>query len=170
MRVASSSSDQWETGVPASAGWVVARTRTLWRSSGGKSGRAAAAGQVVQASQTLSQETLPPARYRGRVAVEFGSDLVVGGPVGLGTAENEARPKGQPLGTGTGADQLLKQLRLTQEQADAWSFTGHWQSLPQRNGGDTKGSRKGRTTAKIGQTIKCTQQFRLIHESCETLA
>jgi hypothetical protein len=125
MRVASSSSDQWDTGVPASAGLVVARTRTLWRSSGGKSGRAAAAGQVVQASQTLSQETLPPARYRGRMAAQRGGDLVVGGSVGLGTAENKACPKSQPLGAGAGADQLLEQLGLSQEQANAWSFTGH---------------------------------------------
>src|ERR1700687_142191 len=123
MRVAKSPSDQWDTGMPASAGLGVASTMPLWRSAGGKSDRSAATGQMVEANQALAQETPPPACHGVGMAAKFGSDLVIGGPVGLGTAEDDACPKGQSLRAGAGSDQLLEQRRLTQKQAETWRFT-----------------------------------------------
>jgi len=103
----------------------VASTSTLCRSSGGKSGRAAAAGQVAQAAEAMAVEAPPPAGDGVGVAAEFVGDLVVGGLVGLGAAEDEAGAEGEALGGGAGANQLLEQLRLAQVQANARGFAGH---------------------------------------------
>src|ERR1051326_4478809 len=135
MRVARSSSDQWDTGVPASWGLVVASTKTLCRSSGGKSGRAAAAGQVAQAGEAVAVEAAAPAGDGVGIAAEFVGDLVVGRLVGLGAAEDDTGAEGEALRGGAGADQLLQQLRLAQVQVNAGGFAGHRQSLP--------GSRRG---------------------------
>ena len=83
MRRAKSSRDQCETGVPASAGLVVARTRTLWRSSGGKSPWPARPRAVLQPLQALRAEALAPARNRVGVTAEFGGHLGVGDTDGV---------------------------------------------------------------------------------------
>src|SRR5262249_28044492 len=79
---ARSSSDQCEVGTPTLAGLVVARTRTLCRSSGGKSGRAAAPGEVCQTSKALAVEAAPPLGNGAGPAAEFGRDLRIGGRLG----------------------------------------------------------------------------------------
>src|SRR5262245_5795982 len=125
MRVARSSSDQWHTGVPASSGLVVASTRTLCRSSGGKSGRAAAAGPVAQAGEAVAVEAAAPAGDGIGVTAEFVGDLVVGRLIGPGATEDDAGAEGQALRGGACADQLLQQLRFTQVQANVGGFAGH---------------------------------------------
>ena len=94
---AKSSSDQCETGTAASAGWVVARTTTWWRSSGGKSPRTTTPREVAQPLEALADKAVPPAGDGVRVAAEFVGDAEVGGLVGLGAAQDEAGPKGEAL-------------------------------------------------------------------------
>src|SRR5262245_29303370 len=110
MRRARSSSDQWETGVPVSAGLVVARTRTWWRSWGGKNPWPATPRAVEQALQPSVAEAAAPARDGVGVAAEFGGHVVVARHAGLGrgAAEDNARPQGQPLGRGACVDQLVE--------------------------------------------------------------
>src|SRR4051794_33496676 len=109
MRRARSSSDQWETGVPASVGLVVARMRTWWRSSGGKSPRSARARAIEQTFQALVPEAVAPAGDGVGVAAECGGHVVVAWhPASGGSAlEDEACPEGQPLGRRAGIDQLV---------------------------------------------------------------
>src|SRR5947209_4015380 len=107
MRVAKSSSDQWETGVSASAGLVVARTRTWCRSSGGKSGRAAAAGQVVQAVQAPPSEAAAPTRDGLGMATESGGNVVVARLGVLGTLQDDAGAEGQALRGGARLGEVL---------------------------------------------------------------
>src|SRR5271163_3836130 len=108
MRVARSSNDQCETGVPASAGLVVASTRTLWRSSGGKSPRSARPREIKETLQPLLAEAVAPARDGVGVATKLGGDVVVAWHAGLSAAENEARPESEPLRRGTGIDQPMQ--------------------------------------------------------------
>ena len=61
----------------------------------------------------------PPAGDSVGVAAKFLGDLLVGGVVGLSTAEDEACPEGQALGGGAGTDQLLQQGHFPKEQLDA---------------------------------------------------
>ena len=123
--MARSSRDQWETGVPASAGLVVASTSTLCRSSGGKSDRSAAAREVVEALQAMLLEAPPPAGDRVGVALQFGPHLQVGGFVGLGATQNESGPEGEPLGRRTGLDEGVEVLGFVHRQTKAGGFPGH---------------------------------------------
>src|SRR5258708_35690795 len=150
MRVARSSSDQWETGVPASGGLVVARTRTLWRSSGGKSGRTGAAREVVEHLEAVALETPPPLGDGIAVAAQFLGDVVVAWLVGLGAAEHQARPEGQALGRGAGVGQLLQPLPFVGGQTDTRGFTSH--GTPSRRSQETGDNRSGRVTSNAGNT------------------
>src|SRR5439155_22041845 len=105
MWKARSSSDQCEAGTPTSRGLVVARTRTLWRSSGGRGGRAAAAREVVEALEALAAEAPAPLGDGVGGAAQGGGDLLVGGLVGPGAAEDEAGAEGEGLGRGVGVGQ-----------------------------------------------------------------
>src|SRR3954452_8320630 len=108
MWKARSSSDQWEAGTPTSAGLVVARTRTLWRSWGGKSGRSATAGEVVQAVEAVTPEAAAPLGNGVGVAAELRGDVVVARDAGLwpgGAQEDESGAEGQGLGRGVGVGQ-----------------------------------------------------------------
>ena len=102
------------------AGWscasvlVVARLTTWSRSSGGKAPGAAGAGGVAEAAQAVGGEALAPLADGVAVAVEFGGDGLVGGPVRGRGPEDEAAAQGQGLGGGAGPDQgfeLLAGLR-----------------------------------------------------------
>src|SRR5580700_771808 len=100
MWKARSSSDQRAVGKPTSAGFVVARQRSLWRSSGGKSGRSAGAGQVLQSGQALASEAPTPLGDRVGVAAEFTGNMIVAGLIRSGTAQDQSSAKGQGLGRG----------------------------------------------------------------------
>src|ERR1700683_1301989 len=100
MRVAKSSKDQCETGGSASWGLVVTRTKTLGRSSGGKSPRSARAREIVQAFQALALKAVTPLRDGVGVATQFGSHVVVAGDVWAVAAEDQAGAKGHSLGRG----------------------------------------------------------------------
>src|SRR6266404_8806385 len=157
MRVARSSSDQCETGVPVSAGLVVARTRTLWRSSGGKSGRAAAAWQVVQAVEALLAEAAPPAGDGGGVTGEFGGHLVVGGLGVAGAVEDDAGAEGQALRRGAGMGQVLEVVEFLVGQVDARCFASHGTRSVCQKRCVTIPSRQRRRRTRSVQALKCTR-------------
>src|SRR5262249_50820415 len=98
MWEARSSSDQRALGTPPSAGWVVARTITWWRASGGKSGRAATAGGVVQASEAPAAAAPAPLRNRLRSTAAFPRALIIAGLVGLGATQDDTGSEGEALG------------------------------------------------------------------------
>ena len=74
------------------------RTRTLWRSSGGKSPRSARAREIVQAFQALALKAVTPLRDGVGVATQFGSHVVVAGDVWAVAAEDQAGAKGMSRG------------------------------------------------------------------------
>src|SRR5437870_4138042 len=98
---------------------------TLWRSSGGKSDRAAAAGEVVKAIEAAAAEAPAPLGDGLGGAAEFGGDAVVGGLVGLGAAEDEAGAEGEGLGRGMGVDQLAEVDEFVGGEDDAWGLASH---------------------------------------------
>ena len=98
---------------------------TLWRSSGGKSDRAAAAGEVAKAVEATAAEAPAPFGDGAGVAAQFGGDLVIGGLVGLGAAEDEAGAEGEGLSRGVSVGQAAEVDKLVGGQDDAWGFTGH---------------------------------------------
>src|SRR5262245_53257095 len=100
--MAKSSNEQCEIRRPNSAGLVVASTRTLCRSCGGKSPRSTAARQVGQAVEAPGGEAGSPLAHRAGVAVQFPGHLLIGGAVGLAAAQDEAAAKGLRLGGGVG--------------------------------------------------------------------
>src|SRR5271167_3243741 len=65
---------------------LVAKVTTSSCSSGGKAPRPTRARSILQASEALFQEAVAPLPDRVAVAVQFGSDLQVGGLVGVGGA------------------------------------------------------------------------------------
>src|SRR5260370_7162290 len=128
MWKAGSSSDQWETGTPTSAGRVVARTRTLWRSCGGKSGRSATAGEVVQAVEAVALEAAAPLGNGVGVAAELGGDEVVARDAGLwpgGAAEDDAGAEGQGLRGGGGVGEASELLVFVGGKAYRGCFASH---------------------------------------------
>src|SRR4051794_3473383 len=127
MWKARSSRDQCDAGTPTSAGLVVARTKTRWRSSGGKSGRAAAAGQVGQAGQAPPPEAAAPLGDGVGVAAQFSGDVVVAGDAGVEAgvaAEDEAGAGGEGLGGGGGGWPAGGGGELVGGQGDAGGFAG----------------------------------------------
>src|SRR3954454_10503539 len=118
--MARSSSDQCENGRPNSAGLVVASTTTLWRSSGGKSPRGAAAREVGQAVEAAGGEPPPPLAHGAGVAGEFLGHLLVGGAVTLAAAEDEAAAKGLGLWGRVGVGHLPELVLFVAGEADEW--------------------------------------------------
>src|SRR5690242_17311291 len=106
--MARSSSDQCDIGKPKSAGLVVASTRTLCRSSGGKSPRGTAAREVGQAVEAFRGEAGSPLAHRAGVTAELPGHRVIGGAVALATAEEDSAAKGLRLGGGVGVGHLLE--------------------------------------------------------------
>jgi hypothetical protein len=78
------------------------------RSSGGKAPGAAGAGGVLEARKALCHEALAPQADGVAVAAQLGGDLLVGGPVGPGGAEDQAAAEGQRLRRGAGTGQALE--------------------------------------------------------------
>src|SRR5213078_1120900 len=109
-------------------GFVVARTRTLCRSAGGKSGRAATAGQVVQAVQAVALEAAAPLGHGVGVAAELSGDVVVARDAGLwpgGTAEDEAGAEGQGLRGGGSLGEASEAPVFDGSKADDGCFASH---------------------------------------------
>src|SRR6516162_7581177 len=123
--MARSSSDQCEIGRPRSAGLVVARTRTLCRSSGGKSPRGTAAREVGQAVEAVPGEARPPLADGGRVAAELGGDVLVRRAVGFGATQDEAAAKSPGLGGGVSVAEFLQVELLLTREADQGGASGH---------------------------------------------
>src|SRR5579862_7003531 len=151
-----------------SAGRVVARMTTLWRSSGGKSGRAAAAGEVAKAAEAAAAEAPAPLGDGAGIAAQFGGDLVVGGLVGLGAAEDEAGAEGEGLGRGVSVGQAAEVDELVGGQDDAWGFTGHGaRSLCEGTATGTDAPQR-RVRAESVQARKRTRTFILTWLNCQT--
>src|SRR5438552_6195129 len=128
MWKARSSSDQCDAGTPTSDGLVVASTTTLWRSCGGKSGRAATAGRVGQASQAPPLEAAAPLGDGVGVAAECSGDVGVTGNAALEAgvaAKDDAGAEGQGLGGGGGVGQASEVDSFVGGQVDAGCFAGH---------------------------------------------
>src|SRR5215831_18377609 len=128
MWKARSSSDQCEARTPQSAGFVVANTTTLWRSSGGKSDRAAAAGEIRQAGQAPPLEAAAPLGDGVGVATQFGGDVVIAGDAAAEAgvaAEDDAGAEGKGLGGRGRFSQTPEVDNLVGGQVDAGGFTGH---------------------------------------------
>src|SRR5262249_5641249 len=123
--MARSSSDQCEKDSPRSAGFVVASTRTLCRSSGGKSARGPAARQVDQTVETAGREALPPFADGAGVAAEFAGDLPVGGAVGLPAAKDKATAERLCLWRGVGVGRLGELLFFVAGETDKGCASGH---------------------------------------------
>jgi hypothetical protein len=63
------------------------------------------------------------------ITVEFGSDLLVGGAVGLSGAQDDAAAEDQRLGRGAGADEGL-QLLLNFSRENQAGAERHWHGTP----------------------------------------
>ena len=173
MWKARSSSDQWETGTPTSAGRVVARTRTLWRSCGGKSGRAATAGEVVEAVEAVTLEAAAPLGNGVRVAAELGGDVVVARDARHwpgGAAEDDAGAEGQGLRGGGGVGEASELPVFVGGKADDGCFASHEaRSVCQsRRTKATPGQSSCRRP--LVQALKCTRMSTLTRWFCETQA
>src|SRR5262245_15568340 len=125
MRMARSSSDQCESDSPRSAGLVVASTRTLCRSSGGKSAGCPAAWQVGQALEAVGREALPPFADGAGVATEFAGDAPVGGEIGSPAAEDDAATERLGLRGGMGVGRFEESLLLVAGKTDKGCASGH---------------------------------------------
>src|SRR3954451_18568312 len=157
MWKARSSRDQCDAGTPTSAGLVVARTKTRWRSSGGKSGRAAAAGQVGQAGQAPPPEAAAPLGDGVGVAAQLGGDVVVAGDAGVEAgvaAEDEAGAEGEGLGGGGGVGQAAEVEDLLGGEFDGWGLGSH-EARSLCWGGETEpGPGQGSRRRTVAQALK----------------
>src|ERR1700693_5535691 len=134
---------------------------TLWRSSGGKSDRAAAAGEVTKAVEAAAAEAPAPLRDGAGVAAQFGGYVVVGGLVGLGAAEDEAGAEGEGLSRGVSVGQAAEGDELVGGEDDAWGFTGHGtRSLCEGTAIGTDATQR-RVRAESVQARKRTRTFML---------
>src|SRR5262249_2292570 len=123
--VARSVSDQCEIGTPASAGSWVARTTTLCRSSGGKSGRAATTRAVVQAVQAVLGEAPTPLADPVGIAAEFGRHVPVLRGAGFGTQQDQAGTEGQALWAGAGVSEGVQVLCFLGRKQEDGGAAGH---------------------------------------------
>src|SRR5262249_7250440 len=154
-------SDQCETGTATSAGLVVARTRTWWRSSGGKSPRPAAPREVTQTHEAVAGEAGPPACHGVGGTVVFVGDAEGGGGVRLGGAQDETRAEGEALGGEAGVGNLVEAVVFVGAEGDAACFAGHARAsvlAGKRNTGD---SRQGSPRATGNQGVIRTRMFTL---------
>src|SRR3954453_8341776 len=191
MWKARASRDQCDAGTPTSAGLGVARTKTRWRSSGGKSGRAAAAGQVGQAGQAPPPEAAAPLGDGVGVAAQFSGDVVVAGDAGVEAgvaAEDEAGAEGEGLGGGGGVGQAAEVEDLVGGQVDAGALASHggrsfrwggggvdaWgrgshEARSLRWGGEAEpGPGQGSRRRTVAQALKRPRLSTLPRWSCET--
>src|SRR3954471_12897382 len=173
MWKARSSRDQGDAGTPTSAGLVVARTKTRWRSSGGKSGRAAATGQVGQAGQAPPPEAAAPLGDGVGVAAQLGGDVVVAGDAGIVAgvaAEDEAGAEGEGLGGGGGVGQAAEVEDLVGGQVDAGCFAGHGARSLRRGRATGSPPGQGSCSPATAKALKRTRMSTLHRPSCETQA
>src|SRR5262249_36749689 len=156
-----------EVGTPTSAGGVVARTRTLCRSSGGKSGWAAAARAVSEALQAVPLEAPPPLRDGVGGAAQDGRDVVIAGPAGPGgTGEGDAGAGGEGGGRGGGVGQLAQLLFFVGREREDGGFASHGRGfLSQRR---QRAGEQGRGQASGGERHACTRAFMLTRRCSET--
>src|SRR6266516_1780694 len=154
-----------------SAGVVVARTRTLWRSSGGKSGRAAAAGLVGEAGEAVALEAAAPLGDGAGVAAKFVGDVVIAWDASAGgAAEDDTGAEGEALGGGGGVGQALEAEGCVGGEEDAGCFAGHGaRSLCMGTRVGTE-ALEGRADADGVQARKCTRMFTLTAPSCQSQA
>src|SRR5450755_114466 len=107
------------------AGWscssvlLVARLTTATSSSGGKAPGSAGAWGVLQAGKSSHHEAFAPLADGMAVTVQFRSDLLVAGLIGLGGAENEPTTKDQGLRGGASPDEGLELLAKLRGKNDA---------------------------------------------------
>ena len=118
----------------------------------------------------LADEAPAPLGDGAGVAVEFGSDVVVGGPVGCGAAEDEPRPEGEGLGGGVGVGQASEVNLVVGGEGNAWGLPGHegrsWGGEATAEGDPARGRARGEGV----QALSRTRVFMLTGPSCGTQA
>jgi hypothetical protein len=79
----------------------------------------------LQTGEAVFQKAVPPLADGMAVTVQLGSDLHVGGVVGVGRPQDQAAAKDQGLGRGTGAGQAFQALPdIVRQQHGAWQRHG----------------------------------------------
>ena len=73
----------------------------------------------------MAGEAVPPPRDRVGVAVEFLGDAEVGGLVGLGAAQDEARAESKALGSEARMGNLGEAVEFVGGKGEASRFAGH---------------------------------------------
>src|SRR5581483_7109516 len=135
MWKARSSSDQWVVGTPTSAGGVVASTSTWCLASGGKSGRSAATRGVGEAIEAQPLKASSPLGDGVGGAAQFLGDVIVAWDARSdGTAEDDASPESEGLGSGSGVDQFLQVSLFIGREPDGGCFPSHKRRSLSRTG------------------------------------
>ena len=89
---------------------LVAKVRTVVRSSGGKLPGPSGARGVLQSGQPRSHEAFSPAADSMSITVEFGGDVLVGGLVALSSPEDDVAAEGKCLRSGASLYERLELL------------------------------------------------------------
>ena len=147
---------------------MVARHRSWWRCSGGKSPGPAGAREVSQAVEALALEAAAPLGDGVGVATEFGSDLVVGRLVGLTAAEEESCAEGQRLGCGVSEGKAAELLGVGGGEADAGCFAGHRALSVCGDRGIDSVVGEDNPRQEATQALRRTRPFMLNRWFCET--
>ena len=118
-RVAARSSRlQRVAGRSCSSVLLVAKVRTVVRSSGGKLPGPSGTRGVLQSGQTRRHEAFSPQSDGVSIAVQFGGDVQVGGLVVLSSPEDEAAAEGKCLRSGASSYERLELLAVVVGQDD----------------------------------------------------
>jgi hypothetical protein len=118
----------------------------------------------------VAGEAVAPAGDGVGVTVEFRGDHEVGRLVGLGTAQDEASPEGQALGSEAGVGDLRKALVFVGSEGDTSCFARHGRTSVVEEKRNRNDSGKGSPRAFDHQGVMCTRTFTLNLRICETLA
>src|SRR5215210_1186365 len=121
---ATSAALQRRRGTPKVAGSSQANALTSILASGGKEGRSAGAGPVLQSIQSLLVKALAPLTRRLGSGVQPGGDFLVGGS--LGGQQHDPGAHHLPVGSGVSSGSLLQDGVLIFGGFDAeWTLAGH---------------------------------------------
>lgn len=111
--------------------WVVlvAIDSTVSCSSGGKAPGPAGAWGILESLQASGDEAFAPLADGMAVTVQVGGDVLVGRVVRSGGVQDDTAPKGERLGSGTGADEGFESAAKIGIQFDNRG-EGAWHATP----------------------------------------
>jgi hypothetical protein len=118
----------------------------------------------------VAAEAGPPAGDGIGITVEFLGNEEVGGPVGLGAAEDEACAKREALGSQARVGDLVEAFAFGLREGDPSCFASHARASvlgEERNHGDSPHGSPGTADR---QEANCTRMFTINPKTCETLA